>query len=175
MHTRHIISLREVTTDDQGLVTWGPDQMPDYLNGGQPWDDVLDAAYAIAEDIGGDVQMITEGWDYLVISPDGKAYRVLREEPAGHDGGEVMNHRIRPVPCLNGDQKQTLLDQITRAHHALMEAAMAMSQAAPNGRNYQLGGDLKADRAESDRRIEAVQTIAHQYWLDAVVLAGEEE
>lgn len=86
-----------------------------------------------------------------------------------------MDHRIQPIPCLNGDQKQTLLNQITHAHHALMEAAMVMCQAAPNGRNYQLGGDLKADRAESDRRIEAVQAIAHQYWRDAVVLAGEEE
>ena len=78
---------------------------------------------------------------------------------------------INPVPNINGTAKNVLMDQILAARAALRAAIRAMEDAAPNGRDYQIGGDLAASRAESDRRILAVMEIADLYGKDANQLA----
>ncbi len=83
-------------------------------------------------------------------------------------------HIIRPIPCLNGDQEQTLRDQMVDAHNALLEASFIMRKAMPNGRNYQLGGDFAADRDEAIRRIAAAQDLADLYYQDAAALDKED-
>ena len=80
---------------------------------------------------------------------------------------------IRPAVNLNGDTKQTLLDQTTEARRALQAAAVAMIQAAPHGRNYQTGGDFQADRQEFSRRIKLIQELADLYHQDTVAIAEQ--
>jgi hypothetical protein len=80
---------------------------------------------------------------------------------------------IRPTPNLNGDSKETLLDQMITARRALILAAEAMQAALPHGRNYPVG-DYRADRDEAVRRIAAVRDLADLYYEDALALDKED-
>ena len=55
----------------------------------------------------------------------------------------ILNDQKLMVPTthLNGTSKQSLLDAISNAVHALHEAGSAVAQTCPNGRDYYPQGD----------------------------------
>jgi hypothetical protein len=79
-------------------------------------------------------------------------------------------HRIAPVPNLNGSPARCLIDQAMEVCHALEAAAQVMRQWQPHGRDYQIGGDYSADRAEFLRRLRLVEELAAQYESEAINL-----
>jgi len=80
-------------------------------------------------------------------------------------------HRIAPVPNHYGSTKQALVEQAMQVHRALEFAAALMRQWQPHGRDYQIGGDYNADRAEFLRRLKIVETLASQYESEAYSLS----
>lgn len=82
-------------------------------------------------------------------------------------------HRIRPYPNLNGSPAHVLIEQMMEVCHALEHAAKIMRQWQPNGRDYQTGGDYRADRAEFERRYRLVDELARQYESEAYSLSEE--
>lgn len=87
-------------------------------------------------------------------------------------------NRIQPTIHNNGDNAQNLIDQMTDARQALLDAVEAMKAALPHMRNYPTiaGPAFYADdRAEAVRRIEVVQDMAEAYYQDAIALVREEE
>lgn len=79
-------------------------------------------------------------------------------------------HSISPVPCLNGSPADVLVDQMMEVHHALDAACELMRRWQPHGRDYQLGGDYQADRAEFVRRLRLVEELAGQYQMEAIAV-----
>jgi hypothetical protein len=77
-------------------------------------------------------------------------------------------HQIAPVPNLNGSPADVLAEQMMEVCHALEAAAKLMAQWQPHGRDYQIGGDYKADIGEFVRRIALVQSFAEQYQREAI-------
>lgn len=72
-------------------------------------------------------------------------------------------HMISPVPNLNGSKASDLAAQMQSVANALEDAATLMMRWQPHGRDYQIGGDYKADREEFLRRLGLVTALAHQY------------
>jgi hypothetical protein len=83
-------------------------------------------------------------------------------------------HRISPVPCLNGSPAHCLVDQMMEVHRALEAACDAMRRWQPHGRDYQLGGEYRADREEFIRRLRLVEELAAQYESEAYSLSRQE-
>lgn len=80
-------------------------------------------------------------------------------------------HQIAPVPNLNGSKASDLADQMFTVSHALEEAADAIRKWQPHGRDYQIGGDYQADRAEFLRRLRLVEELAQQYETEGVAVS----
>lgn len=80
-------------------------------------------------------------------------------------------HRISPVPNMNGSPAHILVEQMMEVCHALEQAAKIMRQWQPHGRDYQAGGDYKADRAEFERRNALIDEMARQYESEAYSLS----
>ena len=70
-----------------------------------------------------------------------------------------------PTIHLNGSGKKTLLSQVEQALEALQTAVTAMTQAAPNARDYyvQDSGAFETARAEHDSRIRRIIQIRQEY------------
>jgi hypothetical protein len=83
-------------------------------------------------------------------------------------------HRIAPAPCLNGSPAHCLIDQMMEVHRALDAACDVMRKWQPHGRDYQIGGDYSADRAEFVRRLGVVEELAKQYESEAYTLSTRE-
>lgn len=81
-------------------------------------------------------------------------------------------HQIKPIPNLNGSKADDLADQMMRVYAILADAAGAMRAYQPHGRDYQVGGDYKADRAEFLRRLRLVEELAQQYQTEAMLVQG---
>jgi len=73
-----------------------------------------------------------------------------------------------PTVHMNGDSKQTLLDQNLKATHAIRDAIDAMHEAAPNARNFYVQGEgaWKAARDEYSNRLRQLDSIRDE--LDAI-------
>ena len=82
--------------------------------------------------------------------------------------------RIAPVPCLNGSSADALVEQLMEVAHALDAACEVMRRWQPHGRDYQIGGDYTADRAEFVRRLRLVEELAQQYQTEAISVRGKE-
>ncbi len=83
-------------------------------------------------------------------------------------------HRISPKPWINGSSAERLVDQMMTVHRALEDAAHQMRLWQPHGRDYQIGGDYQADRAEFIRRLRLVEELAQQYRTEAISVRGKE-
>jgi succinate dehydrogenase/fumarate reductase flavoprotein subunit len=83
---------------------------------------------------------------------------------------------IRPNVTLNSDTRQTLLDQMTDARNALLDAVKVMKAALPHARNYQADWReaYREDRDEAVRRIALAQDLAELYYQDAIALVEED-
>ena len=90
------------------------------------------------------------------------------------DGRPRGMHRIAPVPCLNGSPADALVEQCMEVAHALDAACEVMRLWQPHGRDYQIGGDYQADRAEFIRRLRLVEELAQQYRTEAISVRGKE-
>ncbi len=78
---------------------------------------------------------------------------------------------ITPRPGLNGDKPNDLLNQLTDARIALLDAVEVMKKALPHARNYIWEPEMYAeDRARAERRIAAAQDLAEEYYQDAINL-----
>jgi hypothetical protein len=80
-------------------------------------------------------------------------------------------HQIAPVPNINGSPASSLAEQMFIVTHALEEAADAMRKWQPHLRDYQIGGDYQADRAEFFRRLRLVEELAEQYETEGVAVS----
>jgi hypothetical protein len=80
-------------------------------------------------------------------------------------------HKIAPGPNHNGTSAQVLAEQMMEVCHALERAAAVMATGQPHGRDYQTGGDYRADRDEFLRRIGLVEAMAHQYEREAIAVS----
>jgi hypothetical protein len=67
-----------------------------------------------------------------------------------------------------------LVDQMMTVHRALEAAAHEMRLWQPHGRDYQIGGDYKADHAEHLRRLRLVEELAEQYESEAYSISKQE-
>jgi hypothetical protein len=76
-------------------------------------------------------------------------------------------HTIAPVPNINGSKASDLADQMRKVAAALEAASYLMSLHQPHGRDYQIGGDYTADRAEFLRRLKIIHDMAEQYDAEA--------
>jgi hypothetical protein len=83
-------------------------------------------------------------------------------------------HRIAPRPCLNGSPADSLVEQLMEVAHALDAACAVMRRWQPHGRDYQIGGDYAADRAEFVRRLRLVEELAQQYQTEAIWVRRKE-
>jgi len=83
-------------------------------------------------------------------------------------------HRISPRPWINGSSASMLVDQMMTVHRALEAAAQEMRHWQPHGRDYQIGGDHKADHAEYIRRLKIVEELAAQYESEAYSISKQE-
>lgn len=83
-------------------------------------------------------------------------------------------HRISPRPWINGSSAERLIDQMMAVHRALEDAAHQMRMWQPHGRDYQIGGDYKADHAEYIRRLKIVEELAAQYESEAYSISKQE-
>ena len=77
-------------------------------------------------------------------------------------------HMISPVPNRNGSKADDLAAQMQSVANALEDAATLMRQWQPHGRDYQIGGNYTADRAEFERRHGLLIAMAEQYSEEAV-------
>ena len=87
-------------------------------------------------------------------------------------------HTIAPRPCLNGSPASILIDQMMEVSRALEAACEVMRKWQPHARDYQIGGDYYADRAEFERRHRLVSELAAAYESEAYTVSrradGEE-
>ena len=77
-------------------------------------------------------------------------------------------HAIAPVPNYNGSPASDLADQMMEVSNKLADAVLVMARWQPHGRDYQIGGDYQADRAEFLRRLGLVEALAQQYEREAM-------
>lgn len=84
-------------------------------------------------------------------------------------------HRIAPVPSIYGSPAHCLVDQMMEVHRALEAACDAIRRWQPHGRDYQIGGDYKADHDEFLRRLRLVEELATQYESEAYSIHNREE
>lgn len=79
-------------------------------------------------------------------------------------------HQIRPIPNLNGSKADDLAEQMWKVGRAIEEAAEVMRLWQPHGRDYQIGGDYKADHAEYMRRHRILMELVEQYQTEAMLV-----
>jgi hypothetical protein len=72
----------------------------------------------------------------------------------GRRKGRTM---IIPTVHLNGDSKQTLLDDNLAARRAVRDALDAVAKASPNGRNFYPQGDGAITKAVTEHRIRLLR------------------
>ncbi len=82
-------------------------------------------------------------------------------------------HTISPFINPNGSHPDRLIEDMAEARHALDLAMDAMGKLCPHGRDYQGGGDYKADHREHWRRIGVVQELMDQYLQEALAIRKE--
>lgn len=66
---------------------------------------------------------------------------------------------VTPIIHLNGDRKETLLDNLLVAYKALRAAKLALQQYVPNARNYRTGCHMREARAQHLARLGALEAI----------------
>jgi len=98
----------------------------------------------------------------------------MRDIGGTTNGRPCGMHRIAPVPCLNGSSADALVEQFMEVAHALDAACEVMRRWQPHGRDYQIGGDYAADRAEFVRRLRLVEELAQQYQTEAISVRRKE-
>jgi hypothetical protein len=64
-----------------------------------------------------------------------------------------------PRVHLNGTSREELLNQLSEAHHALMEALGAMGRAAPHGRDYYVISDEAIHQAGAQHRARCAKMV----------------
>ncbi len=82
----------------------------------------------------------------------------------------MSKHEINPVVNMNGTSEADLMEAFLNARESLLEAFDQVRATAPNGRDYQAGGDLNADVAEYQRRARQVEELAELFYHDAIRL-----
>jgi hypothetical protein len=87
---------------------------------------------------------------------------------------EVGMHQIRPYINLNGSHPSVLGEMAAEAYWKLIDARDAMGLLLPHSRDYQAGGDYRADHQEHWRRMGVVQELIDQYLLESKELRKEE-
>ena len=80
-------------------------------------------------------------------------------------------HQIAPVPNHNGSPADDLAKQMMEVSNALEAARRVMSKWCPHGRDYQIGGDYQADRAECMRRLHVITELVDQYEKEAIAVS----
>jgi hypothetical protein len=80
---------------------------------------------------------------------------------------------IVPIVHLNGDRKETLMDQLASVYAALRDAEDVLRDAAPNARNYYLVEGL-FEQAVTQHRARQVQLDAIIQSVDAEMIALNE-
>ena len=80
-------------------------------------------------------------------------------------------HKIAPVPNHNGSPADDLAKQMMEVCHALEAAVTLMARWQPHGRDYQIGGDYQADRAECMRRLHVITELVEQYEKEAIAVS----
>jgi len=83
----------------------------------------------------------------------------------------IKMHVISPVPNLNGSKEGDLIEHCMNVRTELLWAVQLMLTCLPHPRDYQTGGDYQADRAEAERRVAVVQSLAEAYYRDAIAVA----
>lgn len=76
-----------------------------------------------------------------------------------------------PFVHLNGDRRETLLNNLENAYTAVMAAMDAMRQCSPNGRNaYCVDGLMRRLEAQHRTRQEYLQAVADSLEAEAIAL-----
>lgn len=80
-----------------------------------------------------------------------------------------------PTVHLNGTSKEQLLQQYTHAHQALNEALMALSRAAPHGRDYYTQGPdaINEAIAQHNKRLNALRQVAQEILIIGLKIADQ--
>lgn len=78
-----------------------------------------------------------------------------------------------PTIHLNGTSRDSLLEQVTDAGHALHDAMKKLDETAPNGRDYypQGQGALKQAETEYRSRAERLRSVYQELQLLAMEIA----
>jgi hypothetical protein len=81
---------------------------------------------------------------------------------------------VTPIIHLNGDRRETLLDNLERAFRAVRAAMDALRQCAPNGRNYypEPGRLQRAERQHRERQ-EHLQAVYQSLEAEAIQIDDE--
>ena len=81
---------------------------------------------------------------------------------------------MNPTVNMNGDIKQTLVDQRLAVTQKLHEAMEAIRQMNPHGRNY-IGNDHQylLDRAENSRRLNLLLDMYDELMKEAVAIQDQ--
>ena len=80
-----------------------------------------------------------------------------------------------PTVHINGTSKKALLEQISKANHALIVAIDALVEMSPNGRDYYLTDNFKVASAEHRARIAKIFEVKSEIMAIGEAIADQEE
>ena len=81
---------------------------------------------------------------------------------------------VTPIIHMNGDRKQTLMDNIENAYMAVREAMKKLRECAPNGRNYYLvPGRMQLAEAQHRERQENLNAVYKSLEAEAIAIQDE--
>ncbi len=76
-----------------------------------------------------------------------------------------------PFVSLNGDRRETLLENLEKAYIAVLAAIDTMRQCCPNGRNaYPVDGLMEKLKVQYQARQEYLQAVADSLEAEAIAL-----
>lgn len=82
---------------------------------------------------------------------------------------------VLPIIHMNGNSRQSLLDEIQEAITALTEGLHRLAEMAPNGRNYYPApGLLELAQAQHQQRLRALRTILKDLKYEAIGISDDD-
>jgi hypothetical protein len=112
---------------------------------------------------------VAEGCSRRQIAAD------LRTLANGLGGRTAARNIVAPIANLNGSDPNRLAEDLEKAWRPLSEAAHALAECMPHGRDYQMNppGDFQLARAQHTARLEAVRDIMDDLAAIGDVLADQ--
>lgn len=108
-------------------------------------------------------------------------YVTLEAPPMeGHTMGnyKVTRGQMRPLINMNGDRRETLVEQRTKALNAISDALRALIDTCPHGRNYQgypNDNQYRRDKALYDNRYNVLYELHREIERETLAIHEKEE